>query len=119
MFRKIHRLRLGLTPPHPTREADLCSAQAKKPAATLQQMLWALDDPFVLAPTLQELGAAHLGYGAEKAQYAVVGDVLLATLGDHVTGWSEADARASGQLYKIASDTMITAARDALCPEAG
>lgn len=54
--------------------------QRKKLLAALALVVANADKPAVLAPVLAEMGARHVGYGAEEGHYPAVGECLLAAL---------------------------------------
>ena len=54
--------------------------QGRKLMAMLRTVVSVLDKPEVLVPAAQRLAERHVGYGAEPAHYAVVGQALLDTL---------------------------------------
>lgn len=59
---------------------DDLSEQQSKLGQTLCLLMASLHDRERLIPALRRLGAAHVGYGAQSAHFAVVGEVLLQTL---------------------------------------
>ncbi len=72
-----------------------------------------LDRLDTIAPTIQDLGKRHVGYGVKEEYYDTVGEALLWTLeqglGSDFTpevkdAWAEA--------YKLLSGVMINAARE-------
>jgi hemoglobin-like flavoprotein len=50
--------------------------------AALVLLRKSLRDLDAIVPTLRQLGARHVGYGAEPGHYPVVGQVLLASMAD-------------------------------------
>jgi len=73
-----------------------------------------LDEPDKIVPVIKDLGKRHVGYGVKEEYYETVGEALLWTLekgiGEDFTrnvkeAWAEA--------YKLLSDTMKSAAREA------
>lgn len=56
------------------------------------------------------LGARHVAYGATPDHYAIVGQALIAALGEHVPNWSSADETAWTRLYGVIASTMLEGA---------
>jgi methyl-accepting chemotaxis protein len=67
-----------------------------------------------VVPTLHALGARHVAYGAEEAHYAVVGQVLLASMAD-VAGdaWQPEYEAAWADAYGVVPATMLAGAAEA------
>ena len=63
-------------------------------------------DPVV--PKLRELGARHVAYGAEPEHYAVVGQVLIASMAE-VAGdaWRVEYAQAWAAAYRVVAAAML------------
>ena len=74
-----------------------------------------LRDLDAIVPTLRELGARHVAYGAVPEHYPVVGAVLLesmaAVAGD---AWTPEFESAWASAYGIVADTMMAGAEEAL-----
>jgi hemoglobin-like flavoprotein len=66
-------------------------------------------DPVV--PTLRELGARHVAYGARPEHYPVVGEVLIASMAE-VAGpaWSNEYAEAWGEAFGLVAGAMLEGA---------
>jgi hemoglobin-like flavoprotein len=79
-----------------------------------------LRDLDAIVPTLRELGARHVAYGAEPAHYPVVGEVLITSMAEiagdawrpeYETAWSEAfDVVARAMMDGAASARLADAA---------
>ena len=67
-----------------------------------------------VVPTLRALGARHVAYGAEEAHYAVVGEVLLASMAE-VGGeaWRPEYEAAWADAYGVVAATMLAGAAEA------
>lgn len=74
-------------------------AQSEKLWQSIVMVVESADNLGEILDALKELGARHVGYGAEPAHYDVVADVLLQTLGqvvgvawtdDHHAAWKAA-----------------------------
>lgn len=87
--------------------------QATKLSKMLALVVHTLDNLGALVPAMKDLGARHVEYGVVEEHYAIVGDTLLDTLGDHVRDWTPEDRAAWNALFRIASDAMMAGARDA------
>jgi nitric oxide dioxygenase len=72
-----------------------------------------------IVPTLRELGARHVGYGAEPSHYPVVGAVLIASMAQ-VAGadWRPAYEDAWAEAYSVVADAMLDGAAAAELREA-
>ena len=88
-------------------------AQGKMLMQMLDYAVTGLDSLDTIAPTIQDLGKRHVGYGVKEEYYETVGEAFLWTLeqglGRDFTpevkeAWTEA--------YKLLSDTMKSAARE-------
>ena len=73
-----------------------------------------LRDIDAIVPTLRALGARHVAYGAEPEHYAVVGDVLIASLAE-IAGdvWRPEHELAWAAAFAVVADTMLAGAREA------
>lgn len=73
-----------------------------------------LRDLEAIVPKLRELGARHVGYGAQPEHYPVVGAVLIASLAE-VAGdaWSARFEHAWTTAYGIVAATMLEGAATA------
>jgi len=67
-----------------------------------------------IVPTLRELGARHVHYGAKAAHYPVVGTVLIGAMA-HVAGdaWTDEYTEAWTQAFELVAQTMIEGAAQA------
>jgi methyl-accepting chemotaxis protein len=67
-----------------------------------------------IVPTLRALGARHVAYGTEPQHYAVVGQVLIASLAE-IAGkaWRPEHALAWAAAFEVIADAMLSGARDA------
>ena len=85
--------------------------QGRKLMAMLRTVVTVLDKPDVLVPAAERLTERHVGYGAQPAHYAVVGQALIDTLqtglGDAFTAETKAAWLAA---YGTLSSVMIAAA---------
>jgi methyl-accepting chemotaxis protein len=73
-----------------------------------------LRDMDAMLPTLQELGARHVGYGAKPEHYLVVGEVLIASLAE-VAGeaWRPEHQLAWAAAFAVIADVMLSGAAEA------
>jgi hemoglobin-like flavoprotein len=64
-----------------------------------------------ITPTLQQLGARHVEYGAEPSHYPVVGAVLIASMAE-VAGpaWRPEYEDAWAEAYSVVSGAMLSGA---------
>lgn len=78
-----------------------------------------LRDLDAIVPTLRELGARHVRYGAEPAHYPVVGAVLIASMAE-IAGadWRPEYEEAWAEAYSIVAGAMLDGAAAAELPEA-
>lgn len=85
--------------------------QKHKLLASLKLAVGNLRRPGTLIPALEELGARHVGYGAEEAHYPAVGQTLLKSLAE-VAGddWTEELHEAWAEAYGKISAIMICGA---------
>jgi hemoglobin-like flavoprotein len=74
----------------------------------LRESLRDLDE---VVPDLEELGARHLGYGAQAAHYPVVGEVLIATMAE-IGGdaWKPEYTAAWQDAYEVVQGVMLSGA---------
>lgn len=79
--------------------------------AALVLLRKSLRDLDAIVPKLQELGARHVAYGAQPAHYAVVGEVLIASLAA-VAGeaWRPRYERAWISAFEIVAGAMLEGA---------
>ena len=76
-----------------------------RPVSNLYGMLTKLDE---LVPILTSLGTKHVGYGVVPEHYAIVGEALIATLGDALGDAFDAETKAAWvAVYGIVQKTMI------------
>lgn len=72
------------------------------------------DDLEKIRPVLREMGARHVGYGAEVEHYDVVIDTLLETIATAMsTQWSAEQERAWSHVLRTVADMMIEGANEA------
>ena len=72
-----------------------------------------------IVPKLREMGARHVAYGAQPAHYAVVGEVLIASMRE-VAGaaWQPEYERAWEAAYGVVAGVMLEGAAAAELPAA-
>jgi hemoglobin-like flavoprotein len=72
-----------------------------------------------IVPTLRQLGARHVAYGAQPEHYPVVSEVLIGAMAT-VAGsdWSPEYERAWGQAFGVVAAVMIEGANEAALAEA-
>jgi methyl-accepting chemotaxis protein len=70
-----------------------------------------LRDLDAIVPKLRDMGARHVGYGAEPAHYPVVGEVLIASMAE-IAGdaWRPAYSRAWADAYGVVAGAMLDGA---------
>ncbi len=80
---------------------------------TLILLRKSLRDLDAIVPKLRELGARHVGYGAMPAHYPVVGEALLAAMGD-VAGepWRPAFEQAWANAFAVVAQAMLEGAAE-------
>ncbi len=88
--------------------------QSKMLMQIIDYAVTGLDKLDTILPTIQDLGKRHVGYGVKEEYYETVGEALLWTLErnlgkDFTPEVNDAWAAA----YKLLSDTMKSAAREA------
>ena len=67
-----------------------------------------------IVPTLKELGARHVAYGARPEYYPVVGSVLIASMAELAgDAWTPEFEQAWGAAFEIVSSTMMAGAVEA------
>jgi hemoglobin-like flavoprotein len=78
---------------------------------TLVLLRKSLRDLDAIVPKLRQLGARHVGYGAQPEHYPVVGEVLLAAMAE-VAGpdWRPEYERAWGRALGIVAGAMLEGA---------
>jgi hemoglobin-like flavoprotein len=66
-----------------------------------------------IVPTLRELGARHVAYGARSAHYPVVGAVLIGAMAE-IGGadWKPEYTRAWSEAFELVAQTMIEGAAE-------
>ena len=81
---------------------------------TLVLLRKSLRDLDAIVPKLRELGARHVGYGAEPEHYPVVGEVLIAAMAE-VAGpaWSPEYAQAWAEAFGVVAGAMLEGAEAA------
>ena len=82
--------------------------------AALVLLRKSLRDLDSVVPTLRQLGARHVAYGAEPAHYPVVGQVLIASMA-HVAGdaWRPEYERAWAAAFDVVAGAMLDGAASA------
>lgn len=93
---------------------DELAPQKKKLMQALTLAVNSLTRPDQLMPVLRDMGARHVGYGAQEAHYDVVGAALIDTL-DTALGadFDDATREAWVACYAIVAGEMKMAARRA------
>ena len=78
---------------------------------TLVLLRQSLRDLDAILPALRALGARHVGYGAQPEHYAVVGQVLIASMAE-VAGdaWRDDHERAWGAAFAVVAGVMLDGA---------
>ena len=78
---------------------------------TLVLLRKSLRDLDAIVPKLRQLGARHVGYGAQPEHYPVVGEVLLAAMAE-IAGpeWRPEYERAWGRALEIVAGAMLEGA---------
>jgi nitric oxide dioxygenase len=85
--------------------------QGAKLMASIGMVVASLDRLESIMPAVQDLARRHVGYGAQPAHYAVVGECLLWTLEQGLgDGFTPATRAAWGRAYGALSGAMIAAA---------
>ncbi len=85
--------------------------QKKKLLASLVLVIQNLRRPDKLTPVLQDMGARHVGYGAQAAHYDAVGENLLAVLGEFAgSAWTPQVKQAWTDAYTAIKTIMLTGA---------
>ena len=70
-----------------------------------------LRDLDAIVPTLRELGARHVAYGAQPAHYPVVGEVLIASMAEVAgTAWRPSYERAWTAAFDVVAGAMLDGA---------
>jgi hemoglobin-like flavoprotein len=88
---------------------DDLSSQRGKLTHMLVMLVAALDRPDTLRPVLATLGDRHRSYGVVKADFIVVGQALIDTLGAHLgEQFGPADRSAWTALYSRITTIMTT-----------
>jgi len=74
-----------------------------------------LRDLDAIAPTLRQLGARHVEYGAQPEHYPVVGEALIASMAT-IAGpaWQSDYEAAWGEAFNAVADAMLDGAADAM-----
>ncbi|MCH8043270.1 MAG: flavohemoprotein [Planctomycetes bacterium] len=85
--------------------------QKKKLIASLVVIVNNLRKGEVLVPTLEQLGARHLDYGAQEEHYPAVGQSLIKALAQ-VTGdaWNEELTQVWSEAYAVITEHMLAGA---------
>ncbi len=88
--------------------------QKKKLLGSLKLVVENLRKPEVLQPTLEQMGARHVGYGAEEAHYPAVGATLLKSLRQTAGDlWNDELEQAWAEAYGAVSSIMLQGAMTA------
>jgi hemoglobin-like flavoprotein len=92
---------------------DNLASQKAMLLSTLVLVRKSLRNLNAIVPTLRRLGAGHVAYGAQPAHYAIVGQVLIASLAE-IAGeaWTQQYEEAWKAAYWVLADTMLEGARD-------
>ena len=89
-------------------EQEDLKAHATKVVATVATAVGMLTKLDELVPILTSLGTKHVGYGVVPEHYAVVGEALIATLGDALGDAFDAETKSAWvAVYGIVQKTMI------------
>ncbi len=73
-----------------------------------------LNEPDKIVPAIKALGKRHVGYGVKEEYYETVGEALLWTLEKGIGEDFTRDVKEAWvEAYKLLSDTMKSAAREA------
>jgi hemoglobin-like flavoprotein len=95
------------------------AAQRRKLVQALTAAVNGLDRLADLVPVLAALGRRHADYGVADRHYASVGAALLWTLEQGLGAAWTAEAKAAwSEVYRLASDTMRSAARESVASPA-
>ena len=87
--------------------------------ATLVLLRKSLRDLGAIVPKLRELGARHVGYGAEPGHYPVVGQVLIASMAELAgEAWRPEYERAWATALDLVTGAMIEGAASASLADA-
>lgn len=89
--------------------------QHKKLMASVGAIVAAVENPETLVPYLHAMGIRHLKYKTDNAHYAVVGENLVAVLGDHLSKegeWTEEMQTTWQEALGFVSQLMIEAANN-------
>ena len=93
--------------------------QGRKLMAMLRSVVGTLNKLDVLVPVAQKLAERHVGYGAQPAHYAVVGQALIDTLDKGLGAEFTPETRAAWETaYGTLSAVMIAAADKLPSPSA-
>ena len=88
--------------------------QQKKLLSALVLVIGNLRKPDKLKPVLLDLGAKHVGYGAEPAHYVAVGENLLAVLEEFAgPSWTNEVRQAWVEAYDLIKQIMLEGAEQA------
>lgn len=105
-YQRLFEAAPGVRPLFPE---DLVEQRAKL-AATLDALVFGLDEPSVLMLELWRLGERHAAYGALAEHYPAVGEALVDALRDELGDeFTPADEAAWTEVYQIVSTVMIDA----------
>lgn len=90
----------------------LFKGDMRKQGAMLMQTIGlavkSLNDLSTIEPALRKMGQRHVGYGAQPAHYAVVGDCLLWTLQQRLGEAFTPEVKAAwAETYQTLADVMI------------
>ena len=91
---------------------DEMFGQSEKLWASIVVVVQSLENLETLRPVLRELGARHVGYGAEPEHYALVVETLVKTLAALIgPNWTAEHARAWTEVLTQVSDMMLEGAQ--------
>ena len=94
--------------------------QKKKLLASLVLVIQNLRHPDKLTGALQDMGARHVGYGAQPAHYDAVGENLLAVLEEFAgSAWTPTVKQAWTDAYGAIKSIMLAGAQRAYAAQGG
>ncbi|MEM7059391.1 MAG: globin domain-containing protein [Pseudomonadota bacterium] len=85
--------------------------QSEKLWASIVMVVESVDDLTDIVPALKELGARHVGYGAEPDHYIIVSRVLIETIASLMADdWTKAHQDTWTKAMDIVVETMLSGA---------